>query len=66
MIIMTNGKKYQGFKTFIAVALATVVTLIVRLTVFEDDCNLFVVGMTFLLALGLCFGVVWLVGRFMA
>lgn len=33
-----------------AVVLAIVITLAVRLTVFGDDCNMLVVGMTFLAA----------------
>lgn len=33
-----------------AVAIAAIVTVIVRLTVFGDDCNLLVVWMTFIVA----------------
>ena len=44
----------------LAVVLAIVITLAVRLAVFGDDCNLFVVGVTFLLAFGLCRGGMWL------
>lgn len=47
----------------LAVVLAAVITLAVRTTVFGDDCNLFVVGVTFLLAFGVCHGGMWLIGR---
>lgn len=58
--------KLLNSKYSVAVFLAVVITLAVRLAVFGDDCNLLVVGMTFLLALGLCYCGVWLIGRFMA
>lgn len=36
--------------------MAGVITVIVRFTVFTDDCNLFVVGVTFLLSAIVCYG----------
>lgn len=41
----------------IAAVAAAVITIIIRFTVFTDDCNLFVVGITFLFTLIICYGV---------
>lgn len=40
---------------WIAAVMAGVITVIVRFAVFTDDCNLFVVGVTFLLSLIICY-----------
>lgn len=42
-----------------AVVLAIIITVAIRLTFFGDDCNLFVVGMTFLFVL-FAIGVIFL------
>lgn len=47
----------MGMPARVAAAVAVIVTLTVRLTVFGPDCNLLVVGVTFLSS----FGVIYLV-----
>lgn len=39
--------KYVSSNIYVAAVLAVIITAIVRLTVFSDDCNLLVMGMTF-------------------
>lgn len=41
-----------------AAAVAIAITLIIRFTVFNEDCNLFIVGITFLA----CFGATYVAG----
>lgn len=48
-------------KSSMAVVLAIVITLAVRLTVFDDDCNLLVVGMTFLAAFAVVYILMWII-----
>lgn len=48
---------------WIAVAAAILITLTMRFTVYGDDCNLFVVGMTFLFFFIAIYGAIILVDR---
>lgn len=46
------------FYRFTPIVVAAVITVIIRFTVFGDDCNLVVVGMTFVILLALIYGAV--------
>lgn len=46
------------FYRFTPIVVAAVITVIIRFTVFGDDCNLLVVGMTFVILLALIYGAV--------
>lgn len=45
-------------RLFLAAAAAALITVIMRIAVFVDDCNLLVVGMTFLLFFTLAYGII--------
>lgn len=44
------------FYRFTPVVVAAIITVIIRFTVLGDDCNLLVVGMTFVVILALIYG----------
>lgn len=58
--------KYVSSNIYVAAVLAVIITFIVRMSVFSDDCNLLVMGMTFLSAFVLVYLVIKIIRRIMA
>lgn len=50
-------------KWILAVIVAVIISAIVRVTIFTDDCNLVVMGITFLAALAAAYAVIRIAGR---